>query len=361
MRIFVSYASQQHGIAAPLVFALRNADHTVFFDEDRLQAGDEFHDRIRQEVEDAELFIFLISPESVSDRRYTLTELKYARKNWPKAKGNVLPVMAEATSYDDIPAYLKSVDILEPAGNLEAETLATVASMQKTRRFWSRIAAIVLLPVAIVTAAAATWLWAHPRFELTTAISSASSVLLAAVLAVFVLRKWILQQGQSLLRSGSASATGVGLLLLSTTLTPEVLWILPGINILNRTPIGAASPYTLTLDSDGEPVTVEAFGAGGVVLGDSRRIIELALKRGRDRSVAQLEAYLADRGVGQPFQADKIQRWIHGDSQILVTSPAALAAAGHQLHRVDGHGRINVMLSLESNVVLQLAFVEPQE
>ena len=129
--IFLSYASQQRAIAEEIRFALRSLGHQVFFDRDSLPIGDEYHFRIRKAVEQSEAFVFLISPQSVAQGRYTLTELKYARERWPEPQGKVLPVMIEKTEYGDIPAYLTSVTVLEPQGNAAAEIAAEISKWRK--------------------------------------------------------------------------------------------------------------------------------------------------------------------------------------------------------------------------------------
>jgi hypothetical protein len=129
--IFLSYASEQRGIAEEIRFALRGLGHQVFFDRDSLLIGHEYHFRIRKAVETSEAFVFLISPQSVASGCYTLTELKYARDRWPDPQGKVLPVMVEKTDYGEIPAYLKSVTVLEPEGNVPAEIAAEISKWRK--------------------------------------------------------------------------------------------------------------------------------------------------------------------------------------------------------------------------------------
>jgi hypothetical protein len=122
VKIFVSYAGDDRKVAEPVAETLRAQGHEIFFDRDSLQSGAAFDRKIRAEVEKSDLFLFLISPLSVTPGKYSLTELSFARqRNLP-----ALPVLIAPTPADDIPAYLKSVTILQPIGNVAAEVSAAV-------------------------------------------------------------------------------------------------------------------------------------------------------------------------------------------------------------------------------------------
>jgi TIR domain len=124
MIIFLSYASEQRDAAEQVNLALTGSGHKVFFDREKLPAGDNYHLGIRKAVEDSDAFVFLISPNSVTVGCYALTELKYARQRWPDPRRKVLPVMIELTEYSQVPNYLKAVTVLEPEGNVPAEVVA---------------------------------------------------------------------------------------------------------------------------------------------------------------------------------------------------------------------------------------------
>jgi TIR domain len=129
MKIFLSHVSQDRSMAEAITFSLRDRGHKVFLDRDDLPAGQGFDERIERAVKQSEIFIFLISPDSVVEGRYTLTELLFARQKWPSPSGHVLPVRVRSTPRDQIPSYLKAVTILEPQGNVAAETSAKVDEM----------------------------------------------------------------------------------------------------------------------------------------------------------------------------------------------------------------------------------------
>jgi len=118
MKIFLSYSSKQQALAEQLYLELAHSGHSVFFDKKSLRAGGDFRKRIRSELDQSELFIFLISPASVTPNSYARSELEIAREKWPQPEGHILPVMAIATDLDSVPPYLKAVTILNPEGEI---------------------------------------------------------------------------------------------------------------------------------------------------------------------------------------------------------------------------------------------------
>jgi len=130
MKIFLSYASQDRETAKSIYLALRDQRHAVFFDRADLTAGDEFHNRIRSAVEDADLFIFLITANAVDAGSYTLTELSIAEKAGIK----LLPVALGNVDLETLPALVKAVTFLQTDGNLPAAVAAEVHRIAGARR-----------------------------------------------------------------------------------------------------------------------------------------------------------------------------------------------------------------------------------
>jgi hypothetical protein len=139
MKIFLSYASEDKATAESIAFSLRDRGHAVFLDRDDLPPGESFNQQIERGVNESDIFIFLISPDSVAEGRYTLTELMFARHKWRSPNNRVLPLMARKTPRERVPTYLKAVTILEPEGNVAAETSAAVDKM-RPRNPWQLIA-----------------------------------------------------------------------------------------------------------------------------------------------------------------------------------------------------------------------------
>jgi TIR domain len=130
MKFFLSHASQDKMTADSVAISLRSRGHKVFLDRDDLPPGGSFEKRIESAIRDSDSFIFLISPDSLVEGRYTLTELKFARQKWPDPSNRVLPVIVRKTPLDQIPPYLRAVTILEPTGNVAAETSAAAELLQ---------------------------------------------------------------------------------------------------------------------------------------------------------------------------------------------------------------------------------------
>jgi len=126
LRIFLSHASEDTDIAQKVALALLQEGYEVFFDRNSLSAGLGFNRAIRDELFEADLFVFLISPTAVAEGRYTRTELKFAQERWPDPSGRILPVMASKTDWKTIPPYLTAVNVLEPEGNLAAEVVNSI-------------------------------------------------------------------------------------------------------------------------------------------------------------------------------------------------------------------------------------------
>lgn len=128
-KIFLTYASEDKSAAESIAFSLRERGYTVFLDRDNLPPGESFDQQIERAINDSNIFIFLISPDSIAEGRYTLTELTFARHKWQSPSNRVLPVMARKTPREQVPSYLKAVTILEPQGSIAAETSAAVEGM----------------------------------------------------------------------------------------------------------------------------------------------------------------------------------------------------------------------------------------
>jgi hypothetical protein len=118
MRIFLSYSSKQRDLAEQIYLELKHSGHSVFFDKESLRAGSNFRKRIRRELDQSEMFIFLISPDAVAPKSYARSELEIAGEKWPQPEGHILPVMAVATDLKRVPPYLKAVSILSPEGEI---------------------------------------------------------------------------------------------------------------------------------------------------------------------------------------------------------------------------------------------------
>jgi hypothetical protein len=130
--VFLSYASEDEEVAETVNYALSGRGYSVFFDKTTLPFAGDYHSKLREAVNNAKVFVFLISPDSLAQRKYARTELKYARFRWEHPKGSVLPVMVRPVALSAVPSYLKAVTLLEPEGNIAAEVADAVSDLLPT-------------------------------------------------------------------------------------------------------------------------------------------------------------------------------------------------------------------------------------
>lgn len=162
VKIFLSYASPDRTLVEPIRYALAQQRHDIFFDREDLQPGEEFDSRIRREIERCELFLCFITPNTVDAGSYTLSELAIAQRVWPHPAGHVLPVVLAPVPIEQIPAYLKSVTLLEPVGNATASVADAVHQIARVRRR-QRVRRIASWTLAILVPVALTLYWATHR------------------------------------------------------------------------------------------------------------------------------------------------------------------------------------------------------
>lgn len=166
MRIFISYSSKHRQICERLQLALEaGGRHEVFVDRAELLPGQPFDEKIRQGLLRCDLLLFLVSPESVAAGSYALAELEIAKTRWRHPGGHVLPVKVAATDMATIPPYLRAVTILEPQGDLVAQTVAAVEAVRPPAR---RVRVGMLLAALVlggVLAGAGYLRWQQQRAE----------------------------------------------------------------------------------------------------------------------------------------------------------------------------------------------------
>jgi len=159
MDIFISYSSKYRDLCERLQLALDAEGHRCFVDRTELDPGQPFDAELREAIADCDVFIFLVSPESVAAGSYALAELNLAQQRWRHPRGRVLPVVVATTPLASIPPYLKAVTLLQPEGEIVAETLAAVAKMgiRGRRPLVLKLTAVAL--VAVIAAGAAAYVW----------------------------------------------------------------------------------------------------------------------------------------------------------------------------------------------------------
>jgi TIR domain len=154
VRIFISYSSRYRELCDRLQLALEaDGRHEVFVDRSELTPGQPFDQTLRDGIKTCDLLLFLLSPESVAPGSYALAELSMARQRWRHPGGRVLPVKVAPTPKEAIPPYLRAVTILEPLGDVVAETVAAVDAVRPPPWWRARWAAPTLVALALAAAA----------------------------------------------------------------------------------------------------------------------------------------------------------------------------------------------------------------
>jgi TIR domain len=105
---------------------LESDGHTVFFDRDSLAVGEAYDKRIRTAIRECQLFIFLVSSESVRHGSYTLTELKLLELLDASERPALLPVLVAPLDFALLPAFLGTRTVYQPSGYVPAEVAAQV-------------------------------------------------------------------------------------------------------------------------------------------------------------------------------------------------------------------------------------------
>ena len=129
--VFLCHASEDKPLVEPIQLALASAGCQVFFDQETLPPGGDYQARIREAINQCDLFVFVGSRASIAAGKFTLTELKFAREKWPSPVNRVLPVALGDVRPSDLPQYLQAATVLSVSGNAAAEVRASVEAMLK--------------------------------------------------------------------------------------------------------------------------------------------------------------------------------------------------------------------------------------
>lgn len=154
-KVFLCHASEDAEPAGGIAVALCQAGCKVFFDEHSLPPGGDYHKRIHAAIRKCNLFVFLMTPESLKLGKYTINELEFARERWKNPAGHVLPVNIGAILGNDVhvPPYLGAVTIYTPSGNLAAGVRHEVEKILQPRAKAKCLLKVLAGAVAVSTVA----------------------------------------------------------------------------------------------------------------------------------------------------------------------------------------------------------------
>lgn len=108
IRVFLSYALKDEKEANKIQRFLSKYHNIRIFSPKMLNAGELWRDKLRDEISQCDLFIVLLSPDSI-DSNWVLTELGAA---WALDK-TIIPVYTKPEMLSKIPVELKSTESLD--------------------------------------------------------------------------------------------------------------------------------------------------------------------------------------------------------------------------------------------------------
>ncbi len=172
MKVFISYSSRYGDLVERLRLALVAEGHDPYVDRAELEPGQPFDAELREAIDDCDLFVFLLAPETVAPGSYALAELGLAQARWRHPRGRVLPVKLAPTPIGSVPPYLKAVTMFEPQGDPVPGIVAAVARLAPGRR---RLLWAVAIAVVLAAALAGSWLWREQQTKAATLRQSIAS------------------------------------------------------------------------------------------------------------------------------------------------------------------------------------------
>lgn len=105
--VFISYSFQDFFTAKVLAKEIRDQEISVFLSDDNIKSGEKFWDSIKEAIETSDLFVVLITPDSVK-RANTMIELGAAVALGKTILGVVSGMSVEDVLHSDtVPGFLK--------------------------------------------------------------------------------------------------------------------------------------------------------------------------------------------------------------------------------------------------------------
>ena len=126
--VFLSYASADVDLADYLVRDLHAQGVDVWSDRS-IQPGEKWHEAIVKALEDATIFVLLISPDALKSEWMNF-ELGVALSRDPRSsRRRILPVLTRGVDRKSLPAALRNLQAVEMEGVGIAEASHRVAKM----------------------------------------------------------------------------------------------------------------------------------------------------------------------------------------------------------------------------------------
>jgi TolB-like protein len=199
--VFLSYASEDAGVAKLICDALRIAGIEVWFDQSELRGGDAWDQKIRQQIRDCALFVPIISVHTQArPEGYFRLEWKLAvdRSHLMAAeKAFLVPVVVDATTEPEalVPPQFRDVQWTRiPAGEVPAT-------------FVDRVAALLNQPVASYMGSPQRGVSRTPARRLPLVLATLSVIaVVALVIAMAMHGEWLSKKPVPKVDAGTATA-----------------------------------------------------------------------------------------------------------------------------------------------------------
>jgi hypothetical protein len=166
MKVFISYATIDVNLAESIAIRLRESRYKVFFDRQKLEPGCAYDQRIRDFLQQADLFIFLARPESIAPGAYAMTEMEWFKKAFPRPADRVLTYKTQPIPLQSIPPYLRSITVPEAAGDPAADVFGH-ALLILERKKKKRLLTFGMIAIACLTGALTTTMFLNDGITLT--------------------------------------------------------------------------------------------------------------------------------------------------------------------------------------------------
>lgn len=133
--VFFCYARDDYEILQAVRMKFMHHGISSWVDTTDIRTGTEFEDAIHKGIEEADNFVFLISPKSIASE-YCIKELKYMRR----FNKRVIPVMVKSTHDEDVPDDIRklqyhNIETTEGAV-FEKEMLKIIQLIEKDREYF---------------------------------------------------------------------------------------------------------------------------------------------------------------------------------------------------------------------------------
>ena len=111
---FISYSHLDRDFAVQLQTALKNSGKAVWVDEANIPSGSRWAEDLKEAIEDADTFVFVISPDSAGSEECK-QELSYA----VELHKRIIPLNLRQTPIDALPESIRAVQYVPPRGLFE--------------------------------------------------------------------------------------------------------------------------------------------------------------------------------------------------------------------------------------------------